>query len=398
MKDKVPGSVYINNGRWYWRIKFPGSTHRQAIPLKPPGGKKALPASKDRAIAESVAWRYYEKATRDVASSMQQKKEVNSVCAAFLRWADAYYRRSDGTATGEAYKCELSLRVLRGVFGNKDIDEITYHDIIAIRDSLVERGLMREVINQRIGIIKRFFAWALENRHCSAKTKSEVWAIENLKKHRSLAPEGNSKRPARHRDVKAVLPYLPPTVQALVAIQELCGARPVEMCLMRPCDIDTRGDVWIYEPRRHKTEHHGRPRLIALGSRAQRYLSPLLESTPPDQTLFRPIDAQQWRKKKLGRKTGGQEGKDAYNKTTYARTVRTACQRAMKEHPELVTWTPNQLRHACATRVRRRFGGDAARHVLGHSDSKTRVTDRYTIEAIKKETRLAIIKVMRQIG
>jgi hypothetical protein len=29
-----------------------------------------------------------------------------------------------------------------------------------------------------------------------------------------------------------------------------------------PCDVDTSGPVWAYRPHSHKTQHHGRDRVI----------------------------------------------------------------------------------------------------------------------------------------
>ncbi len=34
--------------------------------------------------------------------------------------------------------------------------------------------------------------------------------------------------------------------------------RPAELCILRPADIDRSGDVWVYRPSDHKTQHHGR--------------------------------------------------------------------------------------------------------------------------------------------
>ena len=54
-------------------------------------------------------------------------------------------------------------------------------------------------------------------------------------------------------------------------------------------------------------------------------------------------------------------------------------------------WTPNQLRHAAATRIRRELGLDAARVVLGHSSAA--MTEIYA--ELDKEKAL---KVMGKLG
>jgi integrase len=53
---------------------------------------------------------------------------------------------------------------------------------------------------------------------------------------------------------------------------------------------------------------------------------------------------------------------DHYNNRSYGHAVAKACDRA-----GVPRWAPNQLRHNAATRLRKEFGLDVARAVLGHS-------------------------------
>ncbi len=46
----------------------------------------------------------------------------------------------------------------------------------------------------------------------------------------------------------STLPYLPAVVADMVRFQRLTGARPGEVCQLRPCDVDWSGDVWEYRP------------------------------------------------------------------------------------------------------------------------------------------------------
>ena len=76
--------------------------------------------------------------------------------------------------------------------------------------------------------------------------------------------------------VEATLPFLSQTVADMVRLQRLTGARPGEICAMRPGDIDRSGEVWKYTPAEHKTEHHGHRRLIIIGPKGQAILHPYL--------------------------------------------------------------------------------------------------------------------------
>jgi integrase len=107
---------------------------------------------------------------------------------------------------------------------------------------------------------------------------------------------------------------------------------------MRPGDIDRADKVWIYTPAHHKTEHHGRQRVIALGPQAQEVLRPFLNrvpAPPEDRELFSPAEAEQERMHALRasrrskvppsqanrRREGAKTKGDAYSVAAYRRAI-----------------------------------------------------------------------------
>jgi integrase len=172
----------------------------------------------------------------------------------------------------------------------------------------------------------------------------------------------------------------------MIELQRLTGMRPGEVIAMRTIDVDTSGRIWMYTPESHKTEHHGRVRRIYLGPAAQEILRPWLrhELTAP---LFQPREAEAERRdaQRLARKTKVQPSQkdrskwnpkkragERYHTTSYNRAITYGIARANQiraEHDELPIphWHAHQLRHSAATRLRREFGLDVARAVLGHS-------------------------------
>ncbi len=83
---------------------------------------------------------------------------------------------------------------------------------------------------------------------------------------------------------------------------------------------------------------------------------------------------------------------ERYTTASYGRAVLRACRRfnvrAKREgRPELETWSPNQLRHAYATRIRREFGLEAAQVVLGHATAD--VTQIYAEKDFQHALRIA---------
>ncbi|MBI4716595.1 MAG: hypothetical protein HY763_02230 [Planctomycetes bacterium] len=195
--------------------------------------------------------------------------------------------------------------------------------------------------------------------------------------------------------VEAILPFVPRQVAAMIQLQRLTGMRPGEVLAMRLCEIDRTADPWSYGPSSHKTEHHGKARVVFLGPRAQAVLRPFM-NRDPEAYLFNPREAveEHHLARRLNRRTpmtpseSTRQRKIAprrvpgarYTRRSYAVAIARAFDRAFpppahlsdenrrewkKEHH----WTPNQLRHAAATVLRRVFGIEAARVVLGHTSS-----------------------------
>jgi len=178
--------------------------------------------------------------------------------------------------------------------------------------------------------------------------------------------------PVDDATVEATLPYMPAVVADMVRFQLLVGCRPTEVCLVRPGDVDTTGEVWTYVPAEHKTEHHDRKRRIFIGPKAQDILRPYL-LRPADMHCFVPPPT---KRTNIGR----------FTKDTYNRAVGRAVDLANKEQAKalaktlgrtpseteikagsLERWSPNQLRHAVGTAIRKKYGIEAAQTVLGHT-------------------------------
>jgi integrase len=203
-------------------------------------------------------------------------------------------------------------------------------------------------------------------------------------------------------------------VRGLVEFQRLTGCRPGEACVIRRCDLDTGRSVWLYRPVQHKTMHHGKARLIAIGPQAQALLKEFF-TADLDAYVFSPARAVEERRaeKSANRKTPRYPShmarnaakrkaapkrapKDRYDRASYTRAVARACDEAfpppvplaqrddetaaewtarltdeqkarLAEWRKSHRWHPNQLRHAYATRVRRLHGLEAAQVLLGHS-------------------------------
>ena len=227
-------------------------------------------------------------------------------------------------------------------------------------------------------------------------------------------------------------------------MQLLTGARAGELLRLRGIDLKTSEPIWLAEPEDHKTAHYGHTKRIYFGPQAKVILQQFLQGRPLDAYLFSPAEAEEERHARLhaARKTplgyGNGPGTNRckrprcrpaahYTVCSYRRAIWRACDAAFplpapiarikiesahgaryETAPEWLErlgphasaelkawraehrWHPHQLRHNAATFLRKEFGVEVARVILGHRSAA--VTDIYA-ELDDEKAKQAIKKV-----
>ncbi len=327
---------------------------------------------------------------------------VSELILQYLEHAEVYYKDYGDKHHGEISNLRYALRPLRLLYGCISSIEFSPEALENVRQRMIDEGLARTTINGRITRIKRAFRWAAQKGLVSPSVYHGLKTVDGLKRGRSAAKESEPVKPVPESDIKATLLHLNSHVSAMVQVQELSGMRPQDVRNMRTCDIDRTRDVWVYEPHTHKNEHHGHPRKIAIGPKAQSILKPYLKPDTPEAYLFSPREAadavnaermrnrvtpmtpsqkRRTRKAKPKRKPGEQ-----YTKNSYRGAIVRACEKA-----GVSRWHPHQLRHNCGTKVRQLYGLDGAVAVLGHKLGI--VTEIYAEQDFQKA-----VDIMRKIG
>lgn len=319
----------------------------------------------------------------------------------YWRYAQDYYRKND-QPTSQVDQIKQSLGPLRRLYGDTPAREFGPLALKAVRQSFIDSGFCRAEVNRKTQKIVRMFKWAVSNEKVPASVHHGLKAVDGLKRGRCEAREAPPIKPVPDAFVNAVEPFVSRQVWAMIQLQRLTGMRPGEVCMMRTTDINATGSIWEYRPESHKTEHHGKDRIIHLGPQARAILGPWLK-TELAAYLFSPKESMEACAVELrkARKSGVQPSQqnrrkrrpkrvpaDKYRVTGYALAIRRGCDRAFP-HPTLEDvpaqelteeqraelrawrkahrWAPNQLRHNAATRIRRECGLDVAKAVLGHS-------------------------------
>lgn len=374
----IPGTIYLNHGRYWWRVKFPGSDKVSQLPLKPAGSRFA---TKDFKLAESLATEFWQSHLKKEQPAKWDGK-LSTLIQKYHQHNISYYLPPSKQAT----QIKWAIFPLAEKFPNTQADDFTPLNLKEFQKIIIKNPLKykwcRKIINRRIGYIKNMFKWAASEMLISIHTYTALTTVEGLRRGRTTAKESKKVLPAPADAVSAVRDVVTPVVADMIQIQLLTAMRPGELCRMRPADIDRSGNIWIYTPQAvdvsqydHKTQYLGYDKNIPIGLKAQKILSKYL-FRPPTDYCFKPAESEQQarERKHAVRKTplnwgnrpgtnnkGTREFCEYFHPNIYRRTIERACKIAGVEH-----WYPHQLRHTQATEIRKRFGLDASRAVLGH--------------------------------
>jgi integrase len=331
----------------------------------------------------------------------QHTTTVTELVVAYLEFANSYYRK-DGKVTDEARMIKTAIKFARELYGRTPAAEFGPLALQAVREAMIGKGWCRTHTNRQMERVKRMFKWATSRQIIPGGVYEALRCVSGLKRGRTEAREGRKVKPISDVDILATLEHLPEVVADMVQLQRLTGARPGELCNIRPGDINRQSDVWEYIPESHKTEHHDKARVIFIGAKGQRILSPYLLRAA-DAYCFSPREAEGKRRaaqhearqtplscgnrpgsnrKATPRWTAGEK----YDRNSYARAVRRAAVSA-----GVGTWSPHRLRHTFATEVRKSFGLEAVQVCLGHSQAA--VSEIYAERDFAKAANVA-----RQIG
>jgi integrase len=349
------------------------------IYLGPPGSAESK-AQYDRILAEWIAsGRTY------LRPHERQRISANEVLLAYRRFAETYYVSPEGAVNAaEIERINLAVRPLMELYGETAAQDFGPKALQVVRKTMIEKRLCRVTINERIGSIKRVFAWAVSEELIPATVFHGLQSVKGLRKGKSGAKEGQPVKPVGQSVIDEVLKFLPPTLQAMVKLHDRTGMRSGEICILRTCDIEMPGDgkPWRYRPQKHKTMNRGHERVVPIGPKAQDVLRPFLK-TDVQAYVFSPGQAQLERDaiKRMTRQSKVQPSQlcrkkphpkrqpgQRFTTASYRRALAYATTRAIRSGllPEGTKWHPHQLRHNCATRIRKEHGLDAVRATLGH--------------------------------
>jgi integrase len=354
------------------------------------------------------SWREYHRLTAETATRgspnhgpTEFPATVTEVCAGYLkhlmeRGAAGYKRK----VPNGYYDCRILCALLRKFYGDTPARKFGPLAFRTVREEMKKLpcrwrpGLTwsRPQINRACAWVKQFFRWANSYEMVPASVFESLKTVPDLKPEPGLR-ETDPVRPAESDLVNAVIAGAHPTIAAMIELQWLTGMRSAEVAVMRGCDIKVIDDHgWEYRPHTHKSERHGKERFVPLGPRAQEIVRKFLKSNMTAY-LFTPEQGQREARPRAKRKPPNRSSPKPrrkgwyglrYCSSQYGRAVRATCERLFPVPDKIVgdaakeaawrkehSFHPHQLRHSYGTRVRAEYGLEAAKEMLGHSQTRT---------------------------
>lgn len=323
----------------------------------------------------------------------------------YLDHARTYYRRSDGSPTGEANNQRSVLgRFLRRFGEGSGIETITRSEVRAWRNELAEEGLTRTYINRCLRYAQAVFVWMDEEELLTPDQYTAVEAafrLPKLKPGRSKARESAPVEPVSDEILEAYVRVLPPVPKCVVQLLRLTGARIGELLSLRHGDItpdDDNPNLYWAIPTHHKSAHHGvsHRRWIPLSPKCFDILDreglwrPLLPAEPlfPSQlrpgravrrdsvytaikraaeTAFPPPGDLARRQLPAAKGSGTRKETDAELAARLSPEQLDQRRRWIKGH----CFHPHQIRHTVATKIRDHGSLDEGAALLGHKHIST---------------------------
>lgn len=353
---------------------------------------------------------------------------IEELLAAFNDFAKEEYAAGEGQAHSEYENYRAVLKLLRKLFADTLVADFGPNKFRTVVDEMVTRRWTRASINRQMGRLRRIFRWGVSREIVPVSVLQSLQTVEGLRSGRGNVQERPPVQPVTDQQIQSALPHMNEIVQAMVKLQVATAMRAGEVVRMRESELYATGEVWTYEFKNHKTCSHNVRRVVFLNQELQKILAPFRDPGTGGY-FFSPALAETARRERLHRKrktptscgnTIGTNRKENpqrrpgkhYTVGSYREAIRRACivaaggippemkvevkddvlakaqkRKALAKWKREVCWSPGQLRHTAATRIRAAHDLDTAQVILGHTTART--TERYASPSLAKARMVA---------
>ncbi len=150
-------------------------------------GSYASPESHEEYARLIAEWQANGKEVAAIASPpVVEELTLNALILRYLDYAEGYYVKH-GKLTGELNNIRCSLVKPKGLYGRTPAASFGPQTLEIVQHAMIEDGLARKTINQRVSRIKRMFRWGSRKGLLPPATYHGLLAVEGLKLGRTAA-------------------------------------------------------------------------------------------------------------------------------------------------------------------------------------------------------------------
>ena len=175
----------------------------------------------------------------------EENVTVRELTAAFLDYAKANTAKKS-----YSFNRVIVLDFLDKFYGDDTpVDSFKPSCLKLVREEMVKsRRFCRKIVNRCINSIISIFAWGVENDLVQETTWRALKAVKALQEGTPGTFDNEEREPISDDVIRRTLPFMPPTLRAMVQLQRMLGMRPNEIFKMRASDIDTsrKNGLWYY--------------------------------------------------------------------------------------------------------------------------------------------------------
>ena len=138
---------------------------------------------------------------------------------------------------------KYTIGYLIGTYGDLFVNDFSPKKLKTVRSRMVETGrLCRKTVNDYTRRIVQIFSWGCEEEWVDPTVVAALREVKSLRKGEPGTFDNPPRKEVPDDVVLQTLPFMSPTVAAMVQIQRMTGMRPSELCAMTVEDIGkTRG-------------------------------------------------------------------------------------------------------------------------------------------------------------
>ena len=219
---------------------------------------------------------------------------VKELAAAFLDHAEATLKKPNY----EHHRTAVMDFLLKLYGDGTLVNDFKPSNLKMVREAMIKarrkdgrQRFCRGMINDYVCRIVRIFHWGVEEGVVLSDTAAVLKAVKPLPEGYPGTFDHDEREDVLDEVIRATLPFMPPTLQAMIKLQRLLGCRPSEIFNMRVGQIDKHSDpeFWLYRLAQHKTKKTAkRKKIIPLSKIEQEILAPFLIGKEANEAVFSP--------------------------------------------------------------------------------------------------------------